>query len=149
MPGASTAKAKAGTGYNEYPFPSVNGSASSVVGGGDTVVIFKDSPASRALVSYLATPGAATIWAQKGGFSSPNKGVPGSAYPDPVTRKTATALALAKTFRFDMSDLSPSAFGGTPSQGEWKILQDFLKNPSDVNGTASKLEAAAAAAYKK
>ena len=94
-------------------------------------------------------PGAATIWAQKGGFSSPNKGVPGSAYPDAVTRKTATALALAKTFRFDMSDLAPSAFGGTASQGEWKILQDFLKNPKDVNGTASKLEAAAAAAYKK
>jgi alpha-glucoside transport system substrate-binding protein len=149
VPGASTAKAKAGTGYNEYAFPSVNGSAPAVVGGGDTIVIFKDSPASRALVSYLATPGAATIWAQKGGFSSPNKGVPGSAYPDPVTRKTATALALAKTFRFDMSDLAPSAFGGTPSQGEWKILQDFLKSPSDVNGTASKLEAAAAAAYKK
>jgi alpha-glucoside transport system substrate-binding protein len=149
VPGAATAKAKAISGYNEYPFPSVNGSAPAVVGGGDTVVIFKDSPASRAFVSYLATPGAATIWAQKGGFSSPNKGVPGSAYPDPVTRKTATALALAKTFRFDMSDLSPSAFGGTQGQGEWKILQDFLKSPSDVNGTASKLEAAAAAAYKK
>ena len=63
--------------------------------------------------------------------------MPGSAYPDAITRKTATALALAKTFRFDMSDLAPSAFGGTPGQGEWKILQDFLKNPKDVNGTAS------------
>ena len=149
VPGASTTKAKPISGFNEFAFPSVSGSAPAVVGGGDTVVMFKDSPASRALVSYLATPGAAIIWAQKGGFSSPNKGVPGSAYPDVISRKTATALALAKTFRFDMSDLAPSAFGGTAGQGEWQILQDFLKNPKDVNGTASKLEAAAAAAYKK
>jgi alpha-glucoside transport system substrate-binding protein len=34
-------------------------------------------------------------------------------------------------------------------QGEWKIFQDFLQNPSDVNGTASALEAAAAKAYHK
>ena len=44
--------------------------------------MFKDTPAARALVTYLATPEAATIWAKQGGFSSPNKGVPASAYPD-------------------------------------------------------------------
>ena len=36
---------------------------------------------------------------------------------------------------------------GTPGKGEWKILQDFLKNPEDVAGTQAKLEADAAAAY--
>jgi alpha-glucoside transport system substrate-binding protein len=119
------------------------------VGGGDTVVMFKDTPASRALVSYLATPAAATIWAKAGGFSSPNKGVPASAYTDPLNRATAVALARAKIFRFDMSDLQPAAFGGTVGQGEWKILQDFLKNPKNVTKTAAALEKAAAAAYKK
>ncbi len=149
VPTAATVKAKPITGYNEFPFPSINGSAPAVVGGGDTVVMFKDSPAARALITYLASPAAATIWAKLGGFSSPNKGVPASAYPDALTRATATALAQAKTFRFDMSDLAPAAFGGTAGQGEWKILQDFFKNPKDINGTASKLETAAAAAYKK
>jgi alpha-glucoside transport system substrate-binding protein len=48
-----------------------------------------------------------------------------------------------------MSDLAPAAFGGTAGQGEWKILQDFFKTPTDINGTASALETAAAAAYKK
>jgi hypothetical protein len=148
VPTAATVKAKALTGYNVFPFPSINGSAPSVVGGGDTVVMFKDTPAARALITYLASPEAATIWAKLGGFSSPNKGVPASAYPDALTRTNATALAQAKIFRFDMSDLAPAAFGGTAGQGEWKILQDFLKNPKDINGTASKLEAAAAAAYK-
>jgi ABC-type glycerol-3-phosphate transport system substrate-binding protein len=148
VPGASTTKAKPIKDYNEFPFPSVGSGAPSVVGGGDTVVMFKDTPAARALVTYLASPEAATIWAKRGGFSSPNKGVPASAYPDALTRATATALAQAKVFRFDMSDLAPAAFGGTPGQGEWQILQNFLKNPKDVDGTASKLETAAAAAYK-
>jgi ABC-type glycerol-3-phosphate transport system substrate-binding protein len=149
VPGVATTKLKPVTGYNQFAFPSVSGSAPSVVGGGDTVVMFKDTPAARALVTYLATPEAATIWAKAGGFSSPNKGVPASAYTDPLNRATATALAQAKIFRFDMSDLQPAAFGGTVGQGEWKILQDFLKNPSDVTGTAAALEKAAAAAYKK
>ena len=74
--------------------------------------------------------------------------MPETAYPDDITRTTATALADAQTFRFDMSDLAPASFGGTPGKGEWKILQDFLSNPSDVNGTASKLESAAAKAFK-
>jgi alpha-glucoside transport system substrate-binding protein len=148
VPGASTTKAKALTDYNEFAFPSIGSGAPSVVGGGDTVVMFKDTPAARALVTYLATPEAATIWAKKGGFSSPNKGVKASAYPDALTRATATALARAKVFRFDMSDLAPAAFGGTPGQGEWQILQNFLGKPTDVDGTASKLETAAAAAYK-
>jgi alpha-glucoside transport system substrate-binding protein len=149
VPGVATTKLKPVSGYNQFAFPSVNGSAPSVVGAGDTVVMFKDSPAARALISYLATPAAATIWAKRGGFSSPNKGVPVSAYTDPLNRATAVALAQAKIFRFDLSDLQPAAFGGTVGQGEWKILQDFLKNPSNVTGTAAALEKAAAAAYKK
>jgi alpha-glucoside transport system substrate-binding protein len=149
VPGVATTKLKPVTGFNQFAFPSVAGSAPSVVGGGDTVVMFKDTPAARALVTYLATPEAATIWAKAGGFSSPNKGVPGSAYTDPLNRATALALAQAKIFRFDMSDLQPAAFGGTVGQGEWKILQDFLKNPKNVTGTAAALEKAATAAYKK
>jgi alpha-glucoside transport system substrate-binding protein len=33
-------------------------------------------------------------------------------------------------------------------QGEFKLFQDFLANPSDVDGIAKKLEDAAAKAYK-
>jgi spermidine/putrescine-binding protein len=145
---ASKTKLKAKTGYDVFPFPNVGSSQGDVVGGGDSIVMFKDTPAGRAFVKYLASPEAAQIWVQRGGFSSPNKSVPDSAYPDDVTRTTATAIAKAQTFRFDMSDLAPAAFGGTAGQGEWKILQDFLNNPSNVDGTASKLESAAAKAFK-
>ena len=30
-----------------------------------------------------------------------------------------------------MSDQAPAAFGGTKGAGEWKLLQDFLRDPSD------------------
>ena len=128
------------TDFDVFPFPEANDSGPVVVGGGDVMVMFKDNPAARALISYLATPEAAEIWAGRGGFSSPNRNVDESVYPDDITRKTATALAEAETFKFDMSDLLPGAFG---SDAMFTILQDFLQNPDSVDGTAVKLEAAA------
>jgi ABC-type glycerol-3-phosphate transport system substrate-binding protein len=143
---AGQSKAKPVTDYNVFPFPAVDGKGGDfVVGGGDVMVMFKDTPASEALIKYLATPEAASLWAKRGGFSSPNKNVDPSVYPDEITRTTATALAKAATFRFDMSDLAPAKFGG---DAEFTDLQNFLKNPSDVNGAAAKLEKDAAAAYK-
>jgi alpha-glucoside transport system substrate-binding protein len=135
------------TGYNQFAFPSIGGSKPAVMGGGDVLIAFKDTPAVRALIMYLTTPQAAEIWAKRGGYSSPNKFVKPSAYPDAISRQTATALAKATVFRFDMSDLAPSEFGGGGGT-QWKLLQDFLKTPKDVDGIASKLEAAAAKAYK-
>ncbi len=150
VPGVVAGKTdlEAKTGYDVFPFPTIGDAEGAVVGGGDSLVMFKDTPAGRELVKYLASPEAAEIWVRRGGFSSPNKNVPEDAYPDETTRTTATAIAQAKTFRFDMSDLAPASFGGTPGQGEWKILQDFLSKPTDVDGTATKLEASAAKAFK-
>jgi alpha-glucoside transport system substrate-binding protein len=137
--------AKPDTGFNVYAFPEINGSGKVVVGGGDVMVMFKDNPAARALIEYLATPEAAEIWAEKGGFSSPNKNVDAEVYPDELTKKTATELANAEVFRFDMSDLMPGAFG---SDALFTLLQDFAKSPDDVDGITQKLESAAQKAFK-
>jgi alpha-glucoside transport system substrate-binding protein len=148
VPGVATVKAKALTDYNQFPFPSINGSPPTVVTGGDTVIAFRDNPGIRAFITYLASPEASTIWAKRGGFTSPNKKVPLSAYSDPLTRASAQALVQAKVSRFDLSDLEPPAFGATTGQGEWKIFQDFLKNPKNTNGIAASLEKSAAKAFK-
>ncbi|MGQ4362668.1 ABC transporter substrate-binding protein [Streptomyces sp. SAS_272] len=141
------AGAKVGTDAKVFPFPAVGGS-SPVVSGGDAAVILKDSEAAQALATFLASPEAATIQAKLGGYLSPNKNVPESAYPNPVQQKMAKSLiAAGDDFRFDMSDQAPQAFGGTPGKGEWKALQDFLKNPTNVAGTQATLESGAAAAY--
>jgi alpha-glucoside transport system substrate-binding protein len=146
---ASSNPLKPETGYNVFAFPSIGDTGSNVVeGGGDVLMMFKDTPAVRALVTYLSTGEAQEIWAKLGGYSAPAKTVPADAYPDAITRTTATAIGNADTFRFDLSDLQPAAFGGTVGQGEFKIFQDFLKNPKNVDGVAQALESAAAAAYK-
>jgi alpha-glucoside transport system substrate-binding protein len=119
-----------------------------VVGAGNLVIAFRDTPAIRAFVNYLATPRAAEVWITRGGFVSANKKVPPSSYSDSILRKAAQDVTRAQTFRFDMSDEQPVAFGGTPGQGEWKIFQDFLRNPRNINGTARALESAAVKAYK-
>ncbi|MFG2134467.1 ABC transporter substrate-binding protein [Streptomyces sp. NPDC048751] len=140
-------KAKVGTDAKVFPFPAVGDSAP-VVSGGDAAVILKDSKGAQALATFLASPDAATIQAKLGGYLSPNKSVDPSSYPNEVQKKMAEALiAAGDDFRFDMSDQAPQAFGGTPGKGEWKDLQDFLKNPTDVAGTQKKLEQDAAQAY--
>ena len=82
-----------------------------------------------------------------GGFASLNTNVDPSVYPDEIQQTTAGALGEAEVFRFDLSDLQPAAFGGTVGQGMFKLFQDFLQNPDDVDGIAQQLEDAAAAAF--
>ncbi|MER6462216.1 ABC transporter substrate-binding protein [Streptomyces sp. NPDC001228] len=137
---------------NFFPFPAVGTGKAPVVSGGDAAVVLKDGKNAKAgmkLLEYLATPEASAVWAKAGGYLSPNKDLPLDSYADDVTRATAKSLVDAgDSVRFDMSDQAPAAFGGTKGAGEWKLLQDFLRDPSDPKGTAAKLEAAAAKAYK-
>jgi alpha-glucoside transport system substrate-binding protein len=147
VPGVVETDLQPETDYNVFAFPSINDSPPSVVGGGDLVIAFDDSPATQAFVEYLATPEAHEIWAGLGGFSSANQNVDASAYPDPITGETATAIGEAETFVFDLSDVQPSEFGATEGQGLWKLFQDFVANPDDIDGIAEQLEKAAAQAY--
>ncbi|MFJ5719674.1 ABC transporter substrate-binding protein [Streptomyces sp. NPDC093149] len=141
-------KAKIGTDAKVFPFPAV-GAESPVVTGGDAAVALKDGKGAQALLTWLASTDAAKIMAEQGGFISPNKALDAAAYPNEVQRTMAKALISAgDAVRFDMSDQAPQSFGGTPGKGEWKTLQDFLKNPKDIAGTQAKLESDAAKAYK-
>lgn len=140
-------EAKVGEDALVFPFPAV-GAKAPVVSGGDVAVALKPSKGAQALLTFLASADAARIQAGAGGFVSPNKAVDLAAYPNDIQRGIAKALVAAgDDFRFDMSDQAPAAFGATPGTGEWKALQDFLANPSDVAGTQARLEADAAKAY--
>lgn len=130
-----------------YNFPDVNDSAPAVVGGGDVAVAFTDDDATDALMQFLASADSAEIWVPEGGLTSPNNAVDTSLYPDDISRQIAEALTGAETFRFDMSDLTPSAFGGTEGQGFWQVMIQFLQNPADIAGAQQALEDAAVTAY--
>lgn len=140
--------AVAGEDFNFFRFPTIDGSPPAVVSGGDGAVILTDNPSAQRFVEFLATPEAAEAWAAEGGFISANQNLDTAVYPDDITREIAEAVVEAgEEVRFDMSDLVPSEFGGTTGQGLWKLFQDFVKNPNDVDGITQKLEKAAKAAY--
>ncbi|MFF4606615.1 ABC transporter substrate-binding protein [Streptomyces sp. NPDC001339] len=143
-------RARVGVDAKVFPFPAV-GAESPVVTSGDVAVVLKDNEAAQALLTFLASTDAAKIWAQAGGFLSPNKELDQAAYTDGVMREIARALVGAgDDFRFDMSDQAPASFGGKPGQGELKELQDFLRNPKDpkdIARTQERLEKDAAKAF--
>ena len=148
VPGVVQTTLEPESGYNEFTFPAINDSPPSVVAKGNLIVAFRDSPAVQAFIEYLASPESAEIWVQRGGFASPNKNVDSSSYPDSLLAQTSEEMTSAEQLRFDLSDLQPSAFGATTGQGLWKLFQDFLRDPSDVDGIAQQMENAAAEAFK-
>ena len=102
-----------------------------------SAVALKDGKGAQALLTFLASPDAAEIWAQRGRLPLAEQGrgpgrVPGRRHRATIAK---ALIAAGDDFRFDMSDQAPAAFGGTQGEGEWKDLQDFLKNPKDVAGT--------------
>jgi alpha-glucoside transport system substrate-binding protein len=143
-----TTDAEAVSDFNVFDFPSIDGSPPAVVGGGDSVVMFKNSDAARALVEYFTSAEAAKLIVTKGPWSSLHTDLDPSVYPDPIRRGTGAGLLEADTFRFYLADLQPPEFGATVGQGLWKFFQDFLRDPSDVDGTALKIEKAAAKAFE-
>ncbi|HZO97985.1 MAG TPA: extracellular solute-binding protein [Gaiellaceae bacterium] len=148
----SSTKAKPNTGFNVFPFPVTKAGSPGSTGveiGGDLIVTFRDTPAIRAFMTFLASPEAAAAWAKSGGFGTGNRNMSPSVFPDPITRATEVPIQKAKSVVFDMSDQQPASFGATTGQGEWGIFQKFLRNPSDVGGIQKQLEASAAKAYKK
>ncbi|GIV98167.1 MAG: alpha-glucoside ABC transporter substrate-binding protein [Herpetosiphonaceae bacterium] len=107
-----------------------------VLGGGDVFAMFNDRPEVRAVMEYLATPKAARVWIEKGGFISPNKGVPLDWYPNEVDRTQAEIIKSATIFRFDASDLMPPQVGtGT----FWKGMVDWV-NGKDLDTVLQEIE---------
>ncbi len=131
-----------------FRFPSI-GAGSSVITGGDTVIALTDRPATAALVRYLASAEAASVWAAQGGFISLNRRVSLDDYPDDTTREIAADLMGAADPQFDMSDLMPTSLGGTRGDGFWRAMQDHLADPDRVEQTLTELEIEAEAAYRK
>jgi hypothetical protein len=144
----SSTSAKVGTDAKIFPFPQIGTSAAGVETGGDAAVAFTNDKATMALLKFLAGPQAGAVFARTGGFLSPDKDIPLSDYPTDITRTMQRQLLGAgDDIVFDMSDQAPPAFGATKGSGEWKDLQNFLANPSDVTGAQQQLEADASKDY--
>lgn len=130
-------KAPDGPELGFFDFPSVDGSGPAVIGGGDIGVALTAKPAAQKLLAFLASPEAASVWVRRSGFTSPNRNVKPSVYPDDLTRRAAQTLASTELFRFDLSDQQPTSFGATKQTGMLLRFQQFLVDRDPVKIAAA------------
>ncbi len=114
---------KYGQDYDFFPVPGAKG----MQGGADLMLSFSDSPAVKALITYLASPLGAQNWAAAGFDESPNKAAVGH-YTDPQLQKKADALANTTGFTYDIGDTIPGGFG----KAEWTAIVNFV-NGKDLD----------------
>ncbi|MEW6566599.1 MAG: ABC transporter substrate-binding protein [Chloroflexota bacterium] len=130
--------------YDVFAFPSIDPQwGVPALGAGDVVVMLNDTPEARAFIQYLATAEPHEIWAARGGFISPHRGVNLGAYPDDITRAQAEILASAEVFRFDGSDLMPAAVGAGTF---WTGVMDYVGG-EDLESVLQTIEDSAVDAY--
>ncbi|MEZ4864947.1 MAG: ABC transporter substrate-binding protein [Caldilineaceae bacterium] len=134
-----------GTDFNFFEFPPINADQGKpLLVAGDLFGMFNDTPEARALMQYLVTVDAQSIWAKRGGFLSANKQVDPSVYPDQLTQQIAQMLTTSTAVRFDGSDLMPEAVNNSFLSG----ILDYVSTPSDLDSVLQNIEAAAQDAYQ-
>jgi alpha-glucoside transport system substrate-binding protein len=134
----------AGSDYSFFPFPTIDAQyAGGVTGGADLIVVFKDSPEVRSLVTYLTGADAQTIWVKRGGFTSVNNKVDLSVYPDAISRAAAQQLTQATLFRFGAGDSMPSAV----QTAWWAGVLSYLQDPASLDSVLANIESIAKTSY--
>jgi len=135
-----------GQDFSFFPFPPIDPQyGTPALGAADMVVMFNDTPEARAFMKYVVSPEAQEIWVAETGVLSANKRVNPAAYPDDLTRKAAKILSEASTFRFDGSDLMPSAVG---AGSFWTGILDYVSGISLMKVLMT-IETTALDAYRK
>lgn len=127
-----------GTDYDFFVVPSAQG----LQGGVEPMMAFNDTPAVRALVTYLSSAEGGAAWAATGFDLSPNKNGEGH-YTDPSLIKKAEAFYATQGFTPDIGDSIPSGFGSA----EWTAIIDFL-NDGDLATALAQAAAVQAEATK-
>ncbi|NLX09641.1 MAG: carbohydrate ABC transporter substrate-binding protein [Chloroflexi bacterium] len=114
------------------------------LGSADLFVMFNDSEGARALMDFLTQPDVLAGWLEGGGSGiATNLEFPLDAYPDPLSRRAAEALAQVDAFRFDASDQMP----GDVNQAFWTGTLNFVQNPGDIDSILQSIEDVAVDAY--
>jgi len=135
-----------GEDFDFFPLPPIEAKLGTpALGAADLFAVFKDTPEAQALIKYIASPEAQEIWVGTLGKLSANKRVNPAAYPDNLTRKAAKILSEASTFRFDGSDLMPSAVG---SGSFWTGILDYVSGVK-LDNVLMTIEASALDTYRK
>ncbi|HTW98581.1 MAG TPA: ABC transporter substrate-binding protein [Acidimicrobiales bacterium] len=134
-----------------FPYPSGDQAYSSALqGAGDVGMVLDPTPQAKAFIRYIASATPGGIWAHLGGFTSPNKKVPLSDYPDAVTRADASELVDATSFVFSLDDLQNTSKGAWEKQ-LWADMLDFVRSPTsaEIKTLEPQMQSLAAKAWGK
>jgi len=116
-----------GEDYDFFPFPTITPEyADTVLGAGVLMGMAEDSPEAREVIRFVNTPEFQVTFAQFNDNVPPNNNVAvdETNVPDPLARQAAAELgAEGAVFRFDGSDLMPSAVGGGSF---WTAILDLV-----------------------
>jgi alpha-glucoside transport system substrate-binding protein len=96
--------------------------------------MFNDTPQARALMRYLVTPEAQSIWVKRGGALSVNTNV--TDYPDEISKRAASVLSNATQFRFDASDLMPERMNSAFLQA----VIDYARDQGSLDDILAQLD---------
>lgn len=128
--------------YDFFPFPDIDPRYSgSLIVAGDLFGMINDTPAARALIQYLVTAEAQSIWVARGGALSGNFNV--ASYPNSIARREAALLAGAHIPRFDASDSMPDDM----SAAFWQAVLDFTADQTRLDDILEQLDAVRLRAY--
>ena len=128
------------TNINAFSIPAPEGGKNGVLGGGDIVGAFKNTPAVKKVISYLVgkdfgTRGYAKEWSA---HLSAHKNFPTSAYANPFQSVAQKAVAAGEVFGFDASDQMPGAVGaGT----EWSNLTQWTAGQQSLDTSLKNIDA--------
>lgn len=131
------------TDYNFFPFPSITSQyANAVEGAGDLFGAFHNTPQSAALMKYLVSSQAQTLFVGGGEFLSANKSV--ANYPNAMNQRLGQILSGATSFVFDASDQMPTPMQTAFYQG----LLKYIQNPGQLDSILQNLDSVQASSYK-
>ncbi|MDS0135723.1 MULTISPECIES: extracellular solute-binding protein [unclassified Amycolatopsis] len=122
--------------FRFFPFPGSGGAGPSEVSA-DLAGMFRDTPAARRLMAYLAGAEGQRIWPSGGTTFSVHQHLAGpDVYRSEVSRRIAATLAGDGDLCFDASDLMPSAM----TSAFYQAVLEYLARPDRLPFLLDKLE---------
>jgi alpha-glucoside transport system substrate-binding protein len=110
---------------------------------GDLMGMFKNTPQAAAFMKYVTSADAQDFWVKPANGISPNRAVPLTDYPDPLSKNAAQILTSADIAVFDASDMMPSKM----NTAFWSAIMNYLANPDQLDSILADLDKVRMDAY--
>jgi alpha-glucoside transport system substrate-binding protein len=109
-----------------------------ILGGGDLAALFTLNDDTVKVMEFLSSDAFGGEWAGAGGWLSPHRTFDQSKYADSITQQVAEIASNSQVFRYDGSDLMPTAVGGGSF---WTGMVEWLQGTKTSQEVCDEIEA--------